>query len=215
MALTLYSYWRSSASWRVRLALEIKGLEYATRPVHLLENGGEQRTERYRKISPEMLVPSLVDGSFSLSQSQAICEYLEQAYPEPALLPPDPKQAAQVRSFCAVIACDTHPLNNLRVLQYLTNELDVDDEARTRWYRHWVEQGLQALEQRMQDRSSPFAFGDEPGLAECFLIPQLYNARRFGCPLDAFPRLLDIDARCAGRPAFVAAHPDNQNDRPQ
>ncbi len=214
MALTLYSYWRSSAAWRVRLALNLKGLDYSIHPVHLLEGGGQQFSDDYRAISPESLVPSLAHDDWSLSQSLAICEYLEQTWPRPRLLPDDARSAATVRSFCALIACDTHPLNNLRVLKYLGEELKADEAARSAWYRHWIARAFAGLEARVAGRTTVYAFGDEPGLAECFLIPQMYNARRFDCPLDDYPGLCDIDARCADLPAFIAAHPDAQIDRP-
>ncbi len=214
MKLELFSYWRSSASWRVRLALRLKNLPYATVPVHLLKAGGEQFAPEYRAISPEALVPSLRDEAWSLSQSLAICDYLEAVYPERPLLPAQPRRAAEVRSFCALIACDIHPLNNLRVLRYLSDEIKLSDEQKSAWYRHWIGTGFTALEARLANRATPFAFGPEPGLAECFLIPQLYNARRYDCALEAYPALTEIDARCATLPAFVAAHPDQQIDCP-
>ncbi len=214
MSLELYSYWRSSAAWRVRLALNLKGLDYQIRPVHLVEGGGEQFSPAYRKLSPESLVPSLVHDGWPLSQSLAICEYLEATWPQPALLPDDARAAAAVRSFCALIACDTHPLNNLRVLKYLGEDLQLDDAARNAWYRHWIGRAFGALQARVAGRSTDFAFSDTPGMAECFLVPQIYNARRFDCPLADYPDLLDIDARCAELPAFRAAHPDAQIDKP-
>ncbi len=215
MALTLHSYWRSSAAWRVRIALELKGLDYEIRPVHLLKDGGEQHRADYRQHSPEGLVPSLVHDDWSLSQSLAICEYLEACWPQPALLPADARGAARVRSFCALIACDTHPLNNLRVLRYLEDPLGLTEDARKQWYQHWIARAFSALEARLQDRSSRFAFADTPGMAECFLLPQLYNARRFNCPLQAYPGLLAIEQACESLPAFQAAHPDQQIDKPQ
>ncbi len=214
MSLTLYSYWRSSAAWRIRLALNLKGLDYAIRPVHLLQDGGQQHRPEYRALSPEGLVPCLVHDDWPLSQSLAICEYLESHWPQPALLPPDARQAARVRSFCAVIACDTHPLNNLSVLRYLEDPLGVGEEHRTHWYRHWIARAFVALETRLAGGETRFAYGDSPGLAECFLVPQMYNARRFDCPLQDYPRLVEIDAHCADLPAFQAAHPDAQSDKP-
>ena len=214
MSLQLFGYWRSSATWRVRLALELKGLDYSIQPIHLLEDGGQQFSTDYRAISPESLVPSLRHDDFALSQSLAICEYLEAVWPQPALLPASPREAARVRSFCDLIACDIHPLNNLRVLKYLGTDLGLNEDRRLQWYRHWIARCFPALESRLADCETDFAFGDQPGLAECFLVPQLYNARRFDCPLQDYPRLLEIEARCADRAAFVAAHPDQQPDRP-
>lgn len=214
MSLHLYGYWRSSASWRVRIALALKGLHFESRPVHLARDGGEQHGAHYRAANPEGLVPMLDDGGFRLSQSLAICEYLDAAYPEPALLPSEPRAAATVRSFCQVIACDTHPLNNLRVLQYLENKLDVSDEDRNAWYRHWIGLSFAALEARLAHQTTRFAFGDAPGLAECFLIPQMYNARRFDTPLAAYPRLVAIESASLALPAFILSHPDQQPDKP-
>ncbi len=214
MSYTLYSYWRSTAAWRVRLALQLKGLAYQIQSVHLIQDGGQQHKPDFRQRNPQGLVPCLQDGDWHLSQSQAICQYLEAQHPQPALLFLTAREQAEVLAFCAAIACDTHPLNNLRVLQYLEGRLKLDACARTDWYRHWVAQSFAALEQQLQQRDAAFAFGDHAGLAECFLIPQIYNARRFDCPLDSYPRLTAIDALCAELPAFKAAHPDNQPDKP-
>ncbi len=211
----VFSYWRSSAAWRVRIALELKALDYQIRPVNLVADGGQQFSKDYRTLSPEALVPSIRHDGFELSQSLAICEYVDTLCPAPALIPADPREAARVRSFCALIACDTHPLNNLRVLKYLENVLGQAEDVRTQWYHHWLAQALPALEARVAARTSAFAFTATPGLAECFLIPQLYNARRFDFDLSDCPALVDIEKRCLALPAFVATHPDQQPDKPQ
>ena len=213
-AVEIFSYWRSSAAWRVRIALELKGIDYRIHPVHLIQDGGQQFSQAYRALRPEALVPSMRHAGFELSQSLAICEYLEATWPQPALLPANPQDAARVRSFCALIACDTHPLNNLRVLRYLEHDLGVAEATRTRWYHHWLDAALPALEARVAARATAFAYADQPGLAECFLIPQLFNARRFEIPLEAYPALLDLEARCLALPAFLKSHPDQQPDNP-
>ncbi len=208
----LYSYFRSSAAYRVRIAMHLKGLAFDTIPVHLLRNGGEQHSSQYRVLNPSGLVPTLVDEDLTLGQSVAILEYLEEAYPTPALLPTDHAQRAQVRAVLQTIACDIHPLNNLRVLQYLEDTLQQDEATRATWYRHWVTRGLEALEILLSPFSGNFCFGDQPTLADCCLIPQMANARRFSTPIDAFPTLVRIDAHCRCLSAFAAAAPENQPD---
>lgn len=208
----LYTYFRSSAAYRVRIALHLKGLDFEAVPVHLLRNGGEQHASDYRALNPSELVPTLVDGGLALGQSVAIMEYLEEAYPAPALLPADRAQRAQVRAVVQTIACDIHPLNNLRVLQYLDNTLQQDEATRATWYRHWVTRGLGTLEALLAPHSGDFCFGKQPTLADCCLIPQMANARRFNTPLDAYPTLVRIDSHCRALPAFVAAAPENQPD---
>ncbi|MGQ0708322.1 MAG: maleylacetoacetate isomerase [Rhodoferax sp.] len=212
----LYTYFRSSAAYRVRIALHLKGLQWQSVPVHLLRDGGEQHGSSYRAVNPSELVPTLVDGDLSLGQSVAIMEYLEEAYPQPALLPQGAAQRAQVRAFVQTVACDIHPLNNLRVLQYLEHTLHLDEAQRTTWYRHWIGLGLGTLEnllsQAHRAQRTPFCFGDTPTLADCCLVPQMANARRFHAPLDAYPTLLRIDAHCNGLPAFEAAAPHRQPD---
>lgn len=208
----LYTYFRSSASYRVRIALHLKGLAFDSVPVHLLRDGGEQHGEDYRRINPAQLIPTLVDHALTLGQSVAIMEYLEEAYPTPALLPADRAQRARVRAVVQAIACDIHPLNNLRVLQYLENTLHQDEAARATWYRHWITLGFEALEAELALTSGTFCFGDSPTLADCCLVPQMANARRFNTPLEAFPTLLRIDAACRALPAFTAAAPENQAD---
>ena len=175
---TLYDYHRSSACFRVRIALGLKGLAYDTLPVHLVRGGGEQHAESFRALNPAGLVPVWRDEHGVFNQSLAIIEYLEETYPEPALLPAQPAARARVRGFALGVACDIHPLNNLRVLKYLEQELGAAEPARQAWYRHWVEQGLAALEAQLEPASAAFCFGDRPGLADCCLVPQLTNALR-------------------------------------
>lgn len=207
--LQLYNYFRSSASFRVRIALNLKGLEYKEVPVHLLNNGGEQFSPEYQSINPQSLVPALQDGQNTITQSLAIIEYLDEIHPEPPLLPTDAYQKALARSFALVIAADTHPLNNLRVLKFLTQELGVSEEKKSQWYQHWLASGLAPLEQRLASAKhvGQFCFGDTPTLADICLVPQLYNARRFNCDISAYPTLTRIDAHCQAHPAFAKAWP--------
>lgn len=214
--LTLYSYFRSSAAYRVRIALNLKGLVYATVPIHLLENGGAQHSAAYVGINPSQLVPTLVDGDLNLGQSMAIMEYLDETQPTPPLLPVDAAGRARVRALAQAVACEIHPLNNLRVLQYLENEWKLDKEARITWYQHWVETGFAALElmlSRSED-TGDFCHGNTPGMADCCLVPQLYNARKYKVELQAYPTLLRIEANCLQLDAFVQAAPENQPDAP-
>lgn len=213
--LTLYSYWRSSAAYRVRIALNLKGLPYRQIPVHLVKDGGQQHGAEYRELNPQELVPLLVDeegGGARIAQSLAILEYLEEVFPVPALLPADPAQRAQVRALALHIACDIHPLNNLRVLQYLSAELGLTDEAKSDWYQHWVATGLAAVEQGLAALPGHLSLGQRPGYLEACLIPQVYNARRFNCDLRAYPRILAIAARCEPLAAFAQAAPEVQAD---
>ncbi|SFO83541.1 maleylacetoacetate isomerase [Pseudomonas borbori] len=212
--LTLYSYWRSSAAYRVRIALNLKGLTYEQVPVHLVKNGGQQHAAEYQALNPQQLVPLLVDGEVRIAQSLAILEYLDEVYPVPALLPADPAQRAQVRALALHIACEIHPLNNLRVLQYLSDRLGVDEEAKNAWYRHWVDTGLTAVEQGLAGFEGRLSLGQRPGYLEACLLPQLYNARRFNCALDAYPRILAMAARCESLEAFRQAAPEVQPDAP-
>jgi maleylacetoacetate isomerase len=211
---TLYSYFRSSAAFRVRIALALKDLPYETVPIHLLRGGGEHLTPSYRALNPSALVPMLEEDGRRIMQSMAIVEYLDERYPTPALLPPDPADRALVRSIALAVACDIHPLNNLRVLRYLVRELGVAEEGKDRWYRHWVEVGLEQIEAQLaaQGRSGRFAFGDRPTLADIFIVPQMFNARRFGCRVDHVPALQRIVDAAMELPAFVAAQPDQQPD---
>lgn len=209
----LYSYWRSSASYRVRIALNLKGLDYELVPVHLLRNGGEQHRPDYLRLNPQGYVPTLVHGELRLSQSLAICQYLEAIAPHPALIPADATFAASMWQFCYIIACDIHPLDNLSVLQYLEREFGVVGEARNRWYAHWIARGLDALERLLAERPpSEFCFGVQPTLADVCLVPQLANAQRVTLDLSPYPRLAAIGARCRQLPAFQRAAPEAQPD---
>jgi len=214
MTIKLYSYWRSSAAYRVRLALNLKGLEYETVPVSLLPGKSEHRQDAYRERNPQMLVPFLEDGDFSSGQSQAILEYLEETYPDRPLLPDAREGRAAVRSFCNSIACDIHPLNNLRVLVYLKEELGVSREQRDAWYAHWIHAGFRSAEITASEHadSGPFVFGAAVTFADTCLIPQIYNARRFNVPLDDYPHLLAVDDHCNSLTAFAAALPENEAD---
>jgi maleylacetoacetate isomerase len=215
--LTLYNYWRSSASYRVRIALNLKRLDYAVRAVHLVRDGGEQHRADYRRLNPLALVPTLVDGARVLTQSLAIIEDLDEAYPGAArLLPVDPAERARARAIAQVIACDIHPLGDLRILQYLQRELTVDDAQKLRWSRHWIEVGFAALEAMLADDDGPhdFCVGTAPSVADCCLVPQVYNARRHGVALDAYPAITRIDAACRQLPAFARAAPEVQPDAP-
>ncbi|ANN77148.1 maleylacetoacetate isomerase [Bordetella flabilis] len=210
----LYSYFRSSAAYRVRIALNLKGLPYDTRPVHLLKDGGQHFLPDYTRLNPLALIPTLVDGPAVLTQSLAIIEYLEETHPIPPLLPATPIARARVRALALSIACDIHPLNNLRVLRYLKRELDIPDEARDTWYRHWIQTGLLALEKMLaaSPETGTYCHGGTPSLADICLVPQLFNARRLKCDLDAMPTLVRIDAACRALPAFEHAAPENQPD---
>ncbi|MES2886002.1 MAG: maleylacetoacetate isomerase [Pseudomonadota bacterium] len=211
--LKLYAYWRSSASYRVRIALNLKGLAYEISPVHLLKDGGQQHQAAYRALNPEGRVPLLVDGDFKLGQSLAIFGYLESQYPTPALLPADVRERARVWQFCEAINADIQPLQNLGPLGYLSNTLGVSDEQKTAWIRHWIDRGLSALEQEISDLPERAAlFGDTPGYADCCLVPQLYAARRFGADLARYPRLVSTSEGLEKLPAFAAAHPEQQPD---
>ena len=212
--LTLYSYFRSSASHRVRIALNLKGLPYTYLPVHLLKDGGQQHTAEYQRINPAELVPTLVDDGHALGQSLAIMEYLDETHVEPPLMPRDPLGRARVRALAQAVACEIHPLNNLRVLQYLGNDLKVDEATKAMWYRHWITVGFTAIEAMLANHPSTgtYCHGDMPGMADCCLIPQVANSRRFDTPLERFPTLVRIDTHCRALPAFVAAAPENQSD---
>lgn len=211
--LALYSYWRSSSSYRVRIALNLKLLDYALRPLHLLRRGGEQHAAAYRALNPQEMVPLLVDGDFRLAQSLAIFQYLETLVPQPALVPDDAQEAARMWRFCQTIACDIQPLQNTRVLQYLGDTLGLGDAQKSAWLQHWIGQGLDALEAVQQAQAAtPYCFGETPTYADCCLVPQLYNTQRFKLDLNRWPRLLAIRERCAEHPAFIAAHPEQQPD---
>ena len=210
----LYSYFRSSAAYRVRIALNLKGLDYDIVPVHLIRDGGENYRPEYLSVNPLGLVPALNTDEGPVIQSLAILEYLEEVHPAPPLLPDQPRDRARVRALAQTVASEIHPLNNLRVLDYLVNQLNADDQAKLSWYRHWINEGLTGIERLLADdtRTGAFCHGEQPTLADCCLIPQLYNARRFDCPLDAFPTIRRIDASCSRLRAFEDAAPENQLD---
>ena len=212
MTMQLYTYFRSSAAYRVRIALNLKGLEAKHIPVHLVNNGGEQHSEMFRRVNPGELVPALIEDDFTLTQSLSMIEYLEEKFPEPPLLPKDLQQRALIRAFSLNIACDIHPLNNLRVLQYLSKTLNASDEQQTEWYRHWVITGLKALEAQLTHSNGQFCFGDQPSLADCCLIPQVYNAKRFNIDLSDFPKIESIYAHCNSLDTFQKAAPEAQLD---
>jgi maleylacetoacetate isomerase/maleylpyruvate isomerase len=208
----LYNYFRSSASFRVRIALALKGLSYDYLSVHLPRN--EQMAPGYAARNPLKLVPLLVDGDQSLSQSLAIMEYLDETHPDPALLPADALGRARVRSLALDIACEIHPLNNLRVLRYLVKDLGLSDAAKNGWYKHWVEVGLAAVEQRLvgDGATGRYSHGDTPSLADCCLVPQIFNAQRFDCRLDHVPTVMRVFEACMAVPAFQAAQPSSCPD---
>lgn len=211
--LTLHDYYRSTACYRVRIALNFKNLNYQAIPVDLIKNGGGQNAPEFKRVNPQGLVPALQDSehSISLSQSLAILEYLEEQYPTPALLPKTITLRAQARRIACAIACDIHPLNNLRVLQYITNTLKQSEEAKREWYHHWLKAGFDAIQSILQaeNLSGDFCIGNQVSVADICLIPQLYNARRFEFPLHEYSLLTDIEARCLALPAFEKATPEN------
>ena len=210
----LYDYFRSSAAYRVRIALNLKGLDYDREFIHLTRGGGEQFSDQYGQVNPQNLVPALEDNGQVLTQSLAIIQYLEETHPEPPLMPATPLERARVRGIALAIACDIHPIDNLRVLNYLTNELGVSDEQRTAWYRHWVEVGLKGVEALVAGHpmTGRFCHGDMPGIADICLVPQIFNAKRFDCDLTGCPQLLRINEACNEIPAFADAAPPNQPD---
>lgn len=210
----LYTYFRSSAAYRLRIALNLKGMTYDSIPVHLLRNGGEQLQEAYRDINPTALVPSLdVDGTI-LTQSLAIMEYLDETQAEPALLPPDALGRATVRALAMVIAGDTHPLTNLRVLKYIKRDLGLSEDVKVEWYRHWMREGLASVEALLARETGDglFCHGNAATIADCCLVPLVYNAERFEIDMTAYPRVVRIVAHCNSLPAFAAAHPSQQPD---
>ena len=211
--LKLYSYWRSSASYRVRIALALKGVDYQYLPVHLMRDVGEQNQPAYRALNPQGRVPYLIDGDFGLGQSLAILDYLEARFPQPTLIPAEPRERARMWAFCHAICADIQPLQNTGVLNYLSQQLHVSDEQKKTWLRFWIERGLIALEQeRVAASDGDCVFGDKPTLADCLLVPQIYAAERFGCDQSQYPQLQAIAEKLRVRPAFVAAHPDAQPD---
>ena len=208
MSIKLYSYWRSSAAYRVRIALNYKGLDHEIVPVSLAPGVSEHRGDAYRAKNPQMLVPYLEDGELGISQSMAILEYLEEAYPGVHLLPTADPMRSSVRAFCNMIACDIHPLNNLRVMNYIKTEFGADPTGD--WYTHWIHEGFRAAEALAGD--GPYVFGSEVTLADAFLVPQMYNAKRFKVSLDEFPKLVAIVDNCNELTAFQDAAPESQSD---
>lgn len=210
----LYTYFRSSAAYRVRIALNLKGLPYDSVPVHLLRSGGEQLLQPYLGIHPGALLPAFDDEGLILTQSLAIIEYLDERHPAVPLLPADAAGRARVRALALTVACDIHPLGNLRVLKYLKQQFAISDEAKLAWQHHWMADGLATLEKLLAGHpdTGRFCHGDQPTLADCCLLPQLFNAERFGLDLAPYPTLRRIQAACAQLPAFIAAHPAQQPD---
>ncbi|CAM3377941.1 maleylacetoacetate isomerase [Polaromonas hydrogenivorans] len=212
--LVLHTYFRSSASYRVRIALALKGLAYESVPVHLVRGGGEQHSAAFATLNPAELVPVLVDGEVTLTQSLPIIEYLDEVHPAPALLPPDAAGRARVRAIAQTIACEIHPLNNLRVLQHLEATLGASAQAKSTWYAHWVALGFTVVESMLSESAATgrYCHGDTPTLADCCLVPQIYNAERFGVSLAAYPTLRRIGEACMKLPAFQRAAPEAQAD---
>lgn len=210
----LYTYFRSSAAYRVRIALNLKGLQTDYRYVHLVKDGGQHRKSEYRKLNPQGLVPVLVDDGNVLTQSLAIIEYLDETHPNPLLLPADPVGRARARALSQVVACEIHPVNNLRILKYLEKEFGIDEAGRKQWYRHWVVEGFTALERMLADNpaSGKFCHGNTPTIADLCLVPQVYNARRFDVDMNAFPTIARIGAECLKLSAFSDAAPERQAD---
>ncbi|WNH50771.1 maleylacetoacetate isomerase [Stenotrophomonas oahuensis] len=213
-SLELFSYWRSSAAYRVRIGLNLKDLPYDITPVHLVRDGGQQHSEGYAALNPQELVPTLRHGEQVLHQSMAILEYLDEVFGGPSLLPDDAAGRARVRALAQLVACDIHPLNNLRVMQFFSDTWNVPQVEREDWTRHWIQLGFEAMERMLVEsvETGRFCHGDTPTLADCCLVPQLYNARRFNVDLGPYPTLVRIEAACMALPAFEAAKPENQPD---
>lgn len=211
----LYSYWRSSSAYRVRIALNLKGISHQQEYVHLVRDGGEQNRPEYRKVNPLGLVPALVHEGRTIVQSMAIIEYLEDVFPGYSLLPADPVQRSRVRGIAQSICSEIQPLNNLAVMQYLKDRMQQPDESIRHWYSHWIDRGFSAVEAWLScSESGDFCHGDSPGLADCYLVPQVYNAERFSCDLRAYPNIQRITTRCREEEAFARAAPENQADAP-
>ena len=211
MSLKLYSYWRSSASYRVRIALHLKGLSFETIPVHLLNNGGEQHQAPYAALNPQELVPTLLHDDKVITQSMAAIEYLDEIYPSPSLVYGDAAMRARIRQLSLVVVADTHPILNLRILQQLSAQFAADEEAKLAWQHRWLKPSFDALE-KLAAPNMPFLCGNTPSMADCCLIPQIYNARRFKFALDAYPQLRKIDENCLKLEAFQKASPEVQPD---
>lgn len=213
----LYSYFRSSAAYRVRIALNFKEIPYEYESVHLVNSGGEQHTEVYHDLNPQELVPTLIDGKVVIGQSLAIMEYLEEKNPDPALLPKDKAKRAYVRQIAAAVACDIHPLNNLRVLQYLSNHMECNQTRKNDWYTHWIKLGFDALEELISQspHAGKFCCGNSLTMADACLIPQIYNARRHEMDMNPWPTLFAIEQNALDHPAVKAASPEHQPDTPE
>jgi maleylpyruvate isomerase len=213
--LRLYTYFRSSAAFRVRIALHLKGLSYDSVPVHLLRGGGEQHSDGYAARNAAHLIPTLEDGTLSLGQSLAILEYLEETHPAPALLPADAPTRAKVRELALTVACDIHPLSNLRILRYLHEPLQIEEQRRNEWARHWMSLGFTAIEHtlaRSGAQGNGYCFGERPTLADCCLIPQVFNARRAAVSMEEYPTIVHVHDHCMQHPAFINAAPGAQPD---
>ncbi|SFC18862.1 maleylacetoacetate isomerase [Massilia yuzhufengensis] len=210
----LYTYFRSSAAYRVRIALNLKGLAYDAVPVHLVRDGGQHLSDAYLAVNPSGLVPALEDDGITLTQSMAIIEYLDEVHPMVPLLPRDAIGRARVRELAQIIGCDIHPINNLRVLKYLVKQLGHDEQAKTDWYRHWIIEGFRSLEAHLARNpgTGTFCHGDTPTIADCYLVPQVFNAKRFDIAVEAYPTIARINDLCVELPAFKAAHPAHQAD---
>jgi maleylacetoacetate isomerase len=210
----LYTYFRSSAAYRVRIALNLKGLAYEAIPVHLLRHGGEQLAPEYRAVNPSALIPALEDDGAIVHQSLAIMEYLDELHPAMPLLPAGALGRARVRALALTVACDTHPLTNLRVLKYLKGPLGLSEEVKTQWYKHWLGEGMAMLEAHLagEPQTGRFCHGDTPTMADCCLAPQVFNAQRFELDMAPYPTIMRIHANCMALPAFAAAHPSQQAD---
>lgn len=210
----LHTYFRSSAAYRVRIALNLKGIDYEAVPVHLLRDGGQHHQPAYLNINPSGMLPTLQDERGTLTQSMAILEYLEETHPAIALLPVDPLGRARVRELAQIIACDIHPLNNLRVARYLVDELGISEDAKKTWLKHWIMDGFASMESHLTRHpgTGKFCHGDTPTIADCFLVPQVFNAIRFEIDLAPYPNIARIYANCIEVPAFVQAHPAQQPD---
>ncbi|AMG04405.1 maleylacetoacetate isomerase [Vibrio mimicus] len=212
MSLILYGYWRSSAAYRVRIALNIKQLTYESRAVHLSKDGGEQHHATFHHLNPSELIPVLIDGEFHLNQSLAIIEYLDEIYPEPRLIPARGAERYQVKALALDIAADIHPINNLRILQYLSAELAVSEDQKNTWYRHWIDTGFRGLEEKLSQTAGEFSVGNRLSLVDVCLVPQVYNAQRFNLDMSCYPTLQRVAETLRALPAFVKAAPENQPD---
>ncbi len=211
--LSLYTYFRSSAVYRVRIALRYKGVSYESKIIHLLKDGGQEKTQEYGALNPQKLIPTLVDDGHIMTQSLAIIEYLDEKYPHPPLLPKDLKKRVAVRSMALSIACDIHPLNNIRVSDYLKNTFQADENTRQQWMLHWIKEGFTAIEIQLRKMNSThYCFGHRVSLADLCLIPQVYNAKRFSCSMENYPRIEQIYQHCMQQSEFLSASPEQQND---